>query len=177
MKAVLRKGIGSASVVEKNKCGDIEKDTKKRDGGYRHLTEVLLMRACIITLAMLVISQAVLFEPSVRTAFFNEGADGEPLGSEAYFFVPCRMELSLSNMDECPELKILVNGVIVDSFQGKSVLLDLKEGDVVELDASEVLVMPTVQISAASRNIEDLLGKKISAAKGIVPVATLKASN
>jgi 2-C-methyl-D-erythritol 4-phosphate cytidylyltransferase len=87
------------------------------------------------------------------------------------------MELSLTNMDECPELKILVNGGTVDSFQGKSVLLDLKDGDVVELDASEVLVLPAVRISAASRNIEDLLGKKIDAAGGIVPVATVKAGN
>jgi len=177
MKAVLQNDIGDAPVVEGSNGSDTEKDTKKHNGGYQHVIEVLLKRACIIMLAVLVISQAVLSVPSVRTAFFNEGADGDPLGSEAYIFVLCRMELSLTNMDECPELKILVNGGTVDSFQGKSVLLDLKDGDVVELDASEVLVLPSVRISAASRNIEDLLGKKIDAAGGIVPVATVKTGN
>lgn len=177
MKTTMQNGTGSVSIAEKNNSSDIETEVKKPGKGYLHSIELILKRSCIITLAVLVISQAVLSMPSVRSAFFNEGTDGEPLGSEAYVFVPCRLEMSLTNMDGCPELKILVNGEVVDSFQGKTVLLDLKDGDVVELDASEVLVLPAVQISAASRNIEYLLGKTVNAAGGIVPVATVKAGN
>ena len=194
MKAAVQKGNGLAPAREKhgkaagNNTGnetikesgsysgkEIEKDTKKRGRGY--LLEALLIRASIIALSILVVSQAVLSIPSVRAAFFSEGTDGNPLGSETYAYIPCRMELSLTNMDECPELKILVNGETTEIFQGKSVLLDLKNGDVVELDASEVLVLPVVQISAASRNVEALLGKTINASGGIVPVATMKTGN
>lgn len=177
MKTTLQNGAGSVSVEEKNSGNDTETDVKKHGKGYLHSIELILKKACVIALAVLVISQAVLSMPSVRSTFFNEGADGEPLGSEAYVFVPCRLELSLTNMDACPELKILVNGEAVDSFQGKKVLLDIKDGDVVEFDASEVLVLPAVQISAASRNIEYLLGKTVKAAGGIVPFTTVKAGN
>ncbi len=177
MKTVMQDGVGSVSVQEKNNGNDTVTNVKKHSKGYLHSIELILKRACIIALAVLVITQAVLAMPSVRTAFFNEGADGDPLGSEAYIFVPCKLEMSLTDMDECSELKILVNGEAVGSFEGKSVLLELKDGDIVELDASEVLVTPIVRISAASRNIEYLLGKTVNAVGGIVPVATLKAGN
>lgn len=154
---------------------DAGKNEKKHEKG--RLIETLLIRSCIAALLLLVVSQTVLTIPSVRTAFFNEGTDGEPLGREVYSYKPCRLELSLVNMDECPELAILVNGEAAETFQGKSVLLDLKDGDVVELDATEVLVPPVIQISAVSRNIEAILGKKIEATGGIVPVATLKTGN
>lgn len=177
MKTVLRDDIANGTYIEKNNCGDTKRDKEKKEKSSLHSMEILLKRACVIILALLTISQAVLSLPSVRTAFFFEGTDGDPLGSEAYVFTPCKMELSLTDMGECPELKILVNGEIADTFQGKSVLLDLKNGDVVELDASDVLVLPTVKISAASRNIEAVLGKSITAAGGLVPVATVNTGN
>lgn len=179
MKTALQNKISSGKQAERKEANDTVKNngkiTKGKDRGL--LLENLLIRACSIALTILIMSQALLSVTSIRTAIFNEGADGEPLGSEAYAYIPCKLELTLVNIDECPELKILVNGEKIEAFQGKSVLLDLKDGDVVELDASEVLAPTAVQVSAASRNLETLLGKTINAAGGLVMVATVKTGN
>ena len=81
-------------------------------------------------------------------------------------------ELKLDGMAGRPELKVLVNGAEAGNFSNGAVLLELKEGDVVELDASGLLVHTEVQISAVSRNLAHLLGRTVAADDGIVPVAT-----
>lgn len=52
--------------------------------------------------------------------------------------------------------------------------MELKDGDTVELDASSVLVLAMVQISAVSENISDTLGKTISVSDGITLVTKVK---
>ena len=50
-------------------------------------------------------------------------------------------------------------------------MLDLKDTDVVELDANAVQVTAQVEISAVSMNIKGLLGKRIVVTNGIISVA------
>jgi hypothetical protein len=96
---------------------------------------------------------------------------GEPLGVEAFLFKTCKMELRLTNIENCPDLKVLVNGQERDSFKNRTVLLELKDGDVVELDSSLILAPANVQINAVSRNIGSLLGNSVMVTDGIVLIA------
>ena len=135
--------------------------------------ERLLLRTVLTVFMLLVAVQIALLNPSVRNATANDPIEGELLGTEVFLYVPCKMELKLMNIDNCPDLKVLVNGAERDAFEDNSVLLDLKDGDVVELDASTVLVVARVQVSAVSENIADILGKTISVTDGISLVAKI----
>ena len=137
--------------------------------------EGLLFKAFMIVFIIMLFVQTASFNTSVQsTVLHNYNIEGEPLKEEVYLFVPCKMELKLTNIESCQDLKVLVNGVERESFTGKTVLLDLKDGDIVELDASYILVMANVQISAVSKNISGLLGKTVSVTDGIVLVARVK---
>lgn len=136
--------------------------------------EWLMFKAFLTVFIILIASQSALLSPSVRSSVSDYYIEGEPLGMEAYLFVPCKMELKLINIENCPDLKVLVNGIEREAFVNNTVLLELKDGDVVELDASSVLVLAKVQISAVSENISGTLGKTISAADGIIPFVSVK---
>jgi len=133
--------------------------------------ERILRNIFVIVFVMFIAAQAVLTNDRMRGLLVREALDGEPIGDEAVLFEKCRMELKLNGMPDCPELKVLVNGVEAGAFHDSRVVLELKEGDVVELDASRLLVHAEVQISAVSRNLAHLLGRTVTAANGIVPVA------
>ena len=147
--------------------------TEKRTGAERY--EWFMFKAFLTVFIILIAAQVTLLNTNLRSSVSDYYIEGEPLGEEAYLFVPCKMELKLINIESCPDLRVLVNGMERTVFESNKVLLELNDGDVVELDASNVLVLAMVQISAASENISGILGKTISATDGITLVAKVKA--
>lgn len=155
-----------------NKIDQAEKKTRAER------FEWFMFKSFLTVFIILIAAQAALINPSVRSSVSdNYYIEGEPLREEVYLFIPGKMELKLSNIDNCPDLKVLVNGEERGSFESNTVLLKLKDGDVVELDASRVLVLAKVQISAVSENISGILGKTISVTDGINPVARVKTTH
>lgn len=140
------------------------------------LFDRLLIGFCFAVFFILIAVQAAMIHPGIRSVFFYEQIEGSPLLSEVFLYVPCKMELSLVNMGQCPDLKVLVNGEEEDFFMEKTVLLDLKDGDVVQLDGCNVPVQAQVQISAVSQNITGLLGKSVVVRDGIITVANISAA-
>ncbi|NLK88136.1 MAG: hypothetical protein GX279_11715 [Clostridiaceae bacterium] len=146
-------------------------EMKKVQGKLAEGVERLLKSLFLTFFILLVLSQAVLTDPAVRAYNNKETIDGVSLGSEAYLFEPSKMELTLSNISYCPELKVMVNGDVAGAFFTDTILLELKEGDVVELDATRLLVTADVQITAVSSNKSELLGRSFEVGGGIVKVA------
>jgi len=139
--------------------------------------EWIILNVFLTLFIIMIASQIALFMPSVRSSILESYyIEGEPLTGQAYLFVPCRMELRLIDVDSCPELKVLVNGAEKCAFEENTVLLELKDGDIVELDAAYLFKPVEVQISAVTENLKGLLGKKITAIDGITTVAKIKAS-
>lgn len=122
----------------------------------------------------MIAAQAIIINSANELYISDYHIKGEPLGYSAYLYEPCRLELRLINLDKCPDLKVLVNGEERASFETKSVLIELKDGDVVEIDASCALVLATVQISAVSGNISGLLGQIVHTVDGITPFAKIE---
>lgn len=135
--------------------------------------EGFLFRICLAVFMIMLGVQISFISPGIRSIFFNDYTEGYPLESEAYLFIPCKMELKLTNMGFCPELKVLVNGVEADSFRNQTVLLNIKDGDIVELDSNKVLVAAEVKISAVSQNISGLLGRTFTVKNGIETIAVI----
>jgi hypothetical protein len=159
-----------------NWSGKLKKGRKnEKSGGQRY--DIFLFKAGVIVLVLMIAAQVTVASPIIRSHNFYENYEGEPLGKEAYLFSPCKMELKLINLEKCPELKVLVNGVERCSFEKREIRLNLKDGDVIELDAGKVIVLAKVRINAVSLNIESLLGKTVTASHGILPVAVVNCHN
>jgi len=122
---------------------------------------------------LMIAVQVAMMHPAIKSVFFYEQIEGSPLSAEVCFFNSCKMELMLTNLSKCPDMKVLVNGEQRGSFEDRTVLLDLKDGDVVQLDGCNVPVLAQVQISAVSRRNQNLLGKKVAVSGGIITVATV----
>jgi len=154
---------------------DKAKDIEKKTGEKKF--EWLMFRAVLTTLIILIAAQTALLNPSVRSNISDYYIEGDPLMSEAYLFVPCKMELKLMDMDKCQDLKVLVNGVERASFESNAILLELKDCDIVEFDACSAPVLSKVQVTAVSENINGILGRIITPAEGITLVAKIKTSH
>lgn len=154
---------------------DKPEEITRRSGGKRF--EWFMFKAFLTFFIVLAAAQTALLYPSVRSSVSDYYIEGEPLAAEAYLFIPCKMELKLINMSQCADIKVLVNGNERAAFESNTILLELKDRDVVELDASNAPVLAKVQVTAVSENIEGVLGKIITASQGITSVCRVKTSS
>ncbi len=152
----------------------VKKAVKEKLKNIFEKFDYFLINAFIAAFIFLIITQIVnLRFHAMQSDTDNSFYEGEPLMEEVYLYTPCKMELKLINIDSCPELKVLVNGDEYARFNNKTVLLDLKDGDIVELDASEILVIADVQISGVSENKKEHLGKNFVVSDGITLIAKM----
>lgn len=161
-----------AEANEARKSEEEKKINKLQKNGAKRF-EYLLIGIGFTVLIIMITVQAAMVHPDFRAAYFYEQMEGDPLSTEVFLFVPCKMELTLTNMSQCLDMKVLVNGEEKDYFKEKLLLLELKDGDVVQLDGTDVPVLAQVQISAVSQNIQGLLGKTVIVTDGITTIANI----
>ena len=142
------------------------KDRNKRTNPRRPLNlERFLFNAFLAVFVILLGVQAALLNPSFRSAVtVEEGLAGSPLGTEEYLYNEGSMEIKLENAESNSVVKVLVNGEERAVFESYSVIIDVIEGDVVEIDASEATGSVEVTISALSGNFDqECLGRSYQA--------------
>lgn len=138
--------------------------------------ERLLFLTCIGVFILMLFVQAALTSPSVRT-FINGTStlEGIPLETEEYLYAEGEIELKLLSNNSNEDLKILLNGEELTAFSQDSIKLTVKNGDVIEIDASNSYENNIVEIASKSENIAtDCLGKKLSVNGKIKQLVKLK---
>lgn len=117
--------------------------------------------AFFVIFLVLIMVQAAIFIPSTKPAVIdNEALMGEPIGKEEFLYKEGAMVLTLVNFENYPALKVLVNGVEKASFLGKTVNINVLDGDVVELDGSGTNASSTVKVSSTSPNLDEKYKEK-----------------
>lgn len=126
--------------------------------------ERLLFIFFIISFMLLVIIQAALTDPAVRAAVSADaGIDGVPLGQEVFLYEEGSLVLTLANHAPDANLKILINGSVIGGFDEPNIKVSVKDGDVVEIDGSEIDYRADIVIMSKSQNIEtDCVGDSIT---------------
>jgi hypothetical protein len=132
---------------------------------HRDIEHILYASFFVVFLA-LIITQAAIFIPSIKLAVMEKDSMmGVPIGKEEYLYKEGNLELTLVDFENYPALKVLVNGDEKASFQGKTVSLEVLDGDVVELDGSGTNASTGVSASSVSENMDkNSLGKHLSQA-------------
>lgn len=104
---------------------------------------------------LLLFTQTAIFIPSLHMAMIGEDSlNGTPIREEEFLYKEGTMELRLIGRKQCPSLKVLVNGDEQAVFLDDTVEIAVTDGDVVELDGSEVYENLAVEVAAVSNNID-----------------------
>jgi hypothetical protein len=127
--------------------------------------EKIIYIAVVVTFVVLVIVQAAMANPSVRTYLTVDGDyDGTALETEKYMYNNGKIGLVLLQGETDGSVKVLVNGNPIAVFSGKELSIDVKEGDVVEIDTSECDNPAQVSVATNSGSISSkCIGKMVEA--------------
>lgn len=141
--------------VGKRKKHDPELNDKK--------IERYLLISFAATFSILILAQTALMMKSSGNIFLvGENMEGTPLGVEEYLYEEGELVLSLVGDLSCSNLNILINGSCISAFGNQSVKLRVKNGDVIELDASAVDRSIQVKIVDITDNLSrELLNKSV----------------
>lgn len=123
--------------------------------------ERLLFNSFLAVFVILLGVQAALLNPSFRAVLtMDENLQGSPLGTEEFLYNEGSIEISLVNLESNSDVRVLVNGEERAVFDSSSITVNVVEGDVVEIDASEATGSVEVKISAISANFDrECLGR------------------
>ncbi|MCX7709609.1 MAG: hypothetical protein N2484_07130 [Clostridia bacterium] len=151
--------------------------TKRIKSRIVHLSfERVLFLLFIATFTLLVIVQAAMTNPTVRTFLTadNEMA-GTPLGVEEFLYEEGSISLKLVSEESDPDLRVLINGDEVAAFNENIVNISVKDGDVVEIDGSSSFKEAKVEIVSKSENIAtDCIGKMVNIRSNIKKVTDIR---
>lgn len=122
--------------------------------------EKLIFGVVSFLFVVLVVVQVALIEPNVRTLLVVDSRyDGEILKPEEFLYKTGTIELELLSSNFNENIYVLINGEIKTNFSTKSVIIPVKNGDVVEVDGSKYQSPIEVRIKGKSNNI---LGESIN---------------
>jgi hypothetical protein len=135
------------------KVGKGKKDQRKR---IKSNTEKAFVITFFALFASLVLTQLLLAAPSTRKLLVKDAEfEGSLIGIEENLFSEGELELELQNIQKDENLNILINGDEVAAFSDKSMVLKVRDGDVIEIDGTNTDSPAVVKITKSSRNIEN----------------------
>jgi len=138
--------------------------------------ERALFLCFVIVFVLLILTQAALTNPNART-FLTGGPDieGTPLGAEEFLYREGEIGLELLSPGANGEVKVLVNGDEAAVFNGSHVDVTVKDGDVLEVDASASQGDAEVEIVSKTDNITTgCVGLKVRADSGVKRLVRVK---
>jgi hypothetical protein len=132
---------------------DTQKKPKKRKTCIS--VEQFLFTSFLVAFAIMVFVQIALLKSGVRTFLsVDTGFEGSPLEVEEYLFEEGIVVIRLLSHSLCNDLKILVNGSEAARFTENELIISVKDGDVIEIDGSNIDSSVEVSIVSTSSNVQ-----------------------
>lgn len=132
-----------------------EKDPREvitKDSGTNF--ENILFKTSLILFFVLISVQIILVIPSVREKLnLTDKSIGLPLSNDEYLYNQGQVMIRLVGEEPDPTVKILVNGDEVAIFENIKMSINVKNGDVIEIDGSESVTGHIIRVESLSSNI------------------------
>ncbi|MDI6706378.1 MAG: hypothetical protein QME73_08990 [Bacillota bacterium] len=129
------------NIVQTN-CGGavsmVAKSRKNRpDISYR--VEKIILKAVIIGVLLLISFQAIMLNETARV-FLNYATrlEGGSMEESGIISPEGKLVLRLENLDKYPQALLLVNGEPVASFENAEIEVNIRNNDLIEIDATKV---------------------------------------
>lgn len=131
--------------------------------------ERLLFFLFIISFTVMLLVQAMLLDPSIRASIVVEDElEGTPLGEEELLYNEGFIILQLVGNTSGENIKVLINGEEFGSFIEDKIMLSVIDGDVIEIDGSNIQEEIDVVIESLSENVsEEFLGKRVTVSSNV----------
>jgi hypothetical protein len=135
-----------------------------KSGNSKVSFEKILFSLFILSFLLLVTAQITLSSPNLRSLVAVDSRyEGTPLKTEEFLYNQGEVIIELVKPKTDSSIKILLNGEVVSDFYDLQVTLDVLDGDVIEIDASNVKNEVEVRIADVSNNINrKYIGKSVS---------------
>jgi len=125
--------------------------------------ENLLFGICIICFIVLVTIQVVLVIPSAREYLnLTDKSIGVPLSKDEFLYKQGQITLKMTGTEPDPAVQILVNGDTVSMFDNLLMNIDVKDGDVIEIDGSQSSIGHIITVEAISSNISSTCSTSVA---------------
>ena len=134
--------------------------------------ERIIHTAFFIVFLVLIMLQTAIFFPSINfTVIEKDNLIGVPIGKEEYLYKEGALVLTLLDFESYPALKVLVNGEERAAFLGKTVNINVTDGDVVEMDGSETNANTSFAVTSISPDIDQrYLGKTFIVGREVMKI-------
>ena len=138
--------------------------------------EKILFFCFIITFVLMIFVQAAITNPSIRASLsINDELEGTPLAMEEFLYNRGNIVLKLANLDKDENAKILVNGEETSSFIKNTVDVKVKNGDVIEIDASRTgNKIEVIALSKSGNIVTDCVNKRVKVDSNIKKMIKVK---
>lgn len=133
-----------------NNKKSLTKKIKLRSLSFEHI----LFISCVTVFFLLILVQTALVSPFVRAFLEVQNEyEGQPLDVEEFLYAEGLLELRLSGAKGNENVKVMVNGDLAAVFNTNTVKIRVRDGDVVEIDASEDMNENEIEVISQSDNI------------------------
>lgn len=142
----------------------------------KFLIERFLFVSVIVTFTLLIFVQGALLSPTMR-AFLSveDQLEGAPLADEEFLYSEGTLYLQILGSEAQRNLKVLVNGDEVARFEEVGLRIIVRNGDIVEIDGSEVDGSVEVMVASGSRNISsECLNTRVKVTSNVKKLVRVK---
>ncbi|NJD03054.1 MAG: hypothetical protein FIA99_10795 [Ruminiclostridium sp.] len=142
---------------------------------YPAFERIMHISFFIVFLFLVMVQTASLF-PSIKSAVIKKDTIiGAPIGKEEYLYKEGSMVLTLLDFENYFSLKVLVNGEERAAFLGKTVNINVSDGDVVELDGTETNANTSIAVLSVSENMDEkYLGKTFIVGREVLKIFKIR---
>lgn len=122
-------------------------------GWWERINDII-KKILALLFTMLIISQVLLMNQKVKTFISRtDKLEGKSISDSNQFIKKGEIEISIENYSTLALLDFYVNGDIVDAPEGKSIKLQVKSNDIVEVSGKSFNDTAILKITAVSDNI------------------------
>lgn len=122
--------------------------------GKSSIYENLLFTVSIVFFVLLIAIQIILVIPSAREYLnLTDKSIGVPLGKDEYLYGQGQITIKMSGSQPDTAVQILVNGDTVGKFDNLLMNIEVKDGDVIEIDGTQSTSGHIITVEAFSSNI------------------------
>jgi len=140
--------------------------------GWWNKVNNTISKGLILFFSALIISQFLLLNETVKTFISRiDKLEGRSIADSQLFIKKGEIEISIENNETLKSLVFYVNGDRINTPQSKSIKLQVKENDVIEVSGEEYSDTAILKITALSGNITvPELGKLIYVSNNLVMI-------
>jgi len=114
----------------------------------------LIRKALLLLFAALIISQALLLNQAIRTFISRiDKLEGKSIADSQLFIKRGEIEITIENYSTLKPLVFYINGKSIDAPNGRSIRLQVKDSDIIEVGGGPLNDTAVLKVTAVSDSI------------------------